>query len=163
MGRDACPRETRSDRSPRRRCRLRHRGARRSQDRSRCQGHVLAKEALLVRLGDGLFQGLRRLRGTLPAHVDVGEMRSDRESRRSLIPSISWCGSWCNDVAVLEGARLGLVRIADEVDRLGRCSRWDESPTSPQRGNRPHRAREDPSLFYLVGNRALGSMLKQPS
>jgi hypothetical protein len=68
------------------------------------------------RLGDGLFQNARAV-GHLAADVDVGLLHVVREARdhhaldqlvRVLV----------DDVAVLEGARLGLVGVDDEVNRL---------------------------------------------
>ena len=78
---------------------------------------VLAEEAFIMRLCDGLFQNLRR-EGEFFAHVDVGKLGTHSEAgNRHAFDQLMRI--LMHDVPVLEGAGFGFVRVADQIDWLG--------------------------------------------
>ena len=89
---------------------------------------VLAEVALGTRLGEGVVDDLRAF-GEFAADINVGEVHVVRpagndhafdELVRVLV----------NDLLVLERARFGFVRVANEINRLG-IRMADEAPLEP--------------------------------
>ena len=63
-----------------------------------------------------LFEDLRAL-GKFAADVDVGGVHVEREAAdQHPLDQLMWI--LVNDVAILERARLGFVRVANQVDRF---------------------------------------------
>ena len=68
-------------------------------------------------------------------------------------PSISRCGTRAHDLAVLERARLGLVRVDDEVRRLpgsARSTKLALRPVGKPAPPRPRSVRRDELVDQLV-------------
>jgi hypothetical protein len=110
----------------------------------------LPRKALRVGFSDGLFEDLGGV-GEFLAHVDVGQLRvhgetGDGHALDQLMRVLM------HDVAVLEGAGLGFVRVADEIDRLG-VRRRDEAPLHA-RGESRTATTAKTAGFDLVGDGA---------
>ena len=123
--RRACLRATRSGRSPRRKCRRRRRDGRRFRDRTRSRGCSCRGSPCARASASGFLEDFRAF-GKLAADVDIGEVRLDREAGDDH-PLDELMRILMDDVAVLEGAGLGFVRVANEVGRL-RAAGLDEAP-----------------------------------
>ena len=81
---------------------------------------VLAQKVFFARLPDGTLENLRAF-DRLPANVDVSEFHvirpaGDDHAFEELVRVL------VDDLTVLERARLGLVRVANQVNRLAALS-----------------------------------------
>ena len=79
--------------------------------------NVLAEETAFARASASAFSRICAPSGKLAADVDIGELRADREARDDH-PFEQLMRILMNDVAILERARLRLVRVANQIDRL---------------------------------------------
>ena len=77
-----------------------------------------------------LFENLRAC-GKFSANIDVCQLRIDREAGNDH-PLHQLMRILMNDVPILKRARLGFVRVADQIDRLG-SARLDKSPFNAAR------------------------------
>ena len=106
-------------------------------------------EICRARLGDGVFQDPRAV-GHLAADIDVRLLHvvrpgGDHDPLDQLVRVL------VNDVAVLERARLGFVRVDDKVDWLAALA-VDEPPLHAARETRAA-ATPQPGAFHLVDDR----------
>ena len=91
---------------------------------------VFAEETGRLGLGDCLFQHLPA-GGELAADVEVGQLHpvgeaAEDHSLQQLVRILM------DDLAVLEGAGLRFVRVADQIDRLRNLGGIDEAPLHPR-------------------------------
>ena len=110
--------------------------------------HIFPEEIFRPRLGQRLFQNDRAL-GEFAADVDIRELRADRVARDDHALD-ELMRILMDDVAVLESARLGLVRVADEIHRLFLVG-LDEPPLHAARESRAAASAQS-GLLHLVNN-----------
>ena len=109
---------------------------------------VFTDKTCVAGLLDRRFQNARALR-KLTADIDVGLLHVVRETgNHGALDQL--VGILMNDVAVLEGARLGLVGIDHEVDRLAALA-IDERPLEAT-GKTGATATAQTGLLHVVAN-----------
>ena len=87
--------------------------------------NILPEKTVLLGLLDRLLQDLRAFR-ELTSNIDVGQSGIDREARDDH-PFEQLMRILVDDLAVFECARLGLVGVANQINRF-RLARPNESP-----------------------------------
>src|SRR5436190_1787243 len=114
--------------------------------------NVPAQKVLLSRVPKGALQDSCAC-DKLPANVDISELHvigpaGEDHAFQKLV------GVFVDDLAVLESARLGFVRIANQVNRLAALA-VHERPLQPA-GKTRAAAAAQPGLEHLVSNLFLG-------
>src|SRR6266404_6941425 len=81
-----------------------------------CAEDILSQKLVFSRFFNGTFEDLRAF-GEFASDIDVGRASVERETRdQNPFEQLVWI--FVNNVAVLERARLRLIRITDQIDRL---------------------------------------------
>ena len=121
--------------------------------------NIFPEKIFRARFFDGAFEDFRAF-GKFAADVDVGGVHVEREAGDEH-PLEQLMRILVNDVAILERARLGFVRIADQVDRFF-LVRLDEAPFHAAGKTRAAAAAQSGNLDFVhdVGARHRDRLLQ---